>query len=248
MIQSESECLTNGGCSESPPPPLSRGTVTPSKYGAANCEADPGSPTSTRTVHPILDPHELMSRRLKLLAAIQAEMPEFARLVEARNHLSRQTELCRSFLETGQMQSEGQQRLEQVVQMREQLEAELNAQQLRLAEAGREMESLDSMAAALNAKLDKQSAALDKIAEPLAVRTRVAEEAMQPLISPKMSGDVGPSDRGMIDGPSSMQGSANAFAAGSEAKRADEPLVAPMSEGGMHTLNTPAQTCHNDGR
>ena len=66
---------------------------------------------------------------------------------------------------------------------------------------------------------------------------RVAEEALQPLASSKMSGDVAPSDRGMIDGPSSMQGSANAFVAGSEAKRADEPSVAPMSEGGMHTLN-----------
>ena len=34
-----------------------------------------------------------------------------------------------------------------------------------------------------------------------------------------------------------MQGSANAFAAGSEAKRADEPLAAPMCGGGMHTLS-----------
>ena len=129
MVQNEPECLTHGGCSETSPPPLSRGTVAPSKYGAANCEADPGPPTSTRTVHPILDPHELMSCKLKHLAAIQAEMSEFARLVEARNHLFRQAELCRSFLETGQM-SEGQQRLEQVVQMREQLEAEVNLQDL----------------------------------------------------------------------------------------------------------------------
>jgi hypothetical protein len=248
VVQNEPECLTHGGCSETPPPPLPRGTVTPSKYGAANCEADPGPPTSTRTVHPILDPHELMSCRLKHLAAIQAEMSELARLVEARNHLFRQTELCRSFLETGQMLSEGQQRLEQVVQMREQLEAEIIAQHLRLAEVGREIVSLnDRMAAALNAKLDMQSAALDKIAERLAVHTRVAEEALQPLIPPKMSGDVGPSDRGMIDGSSSMQGSANAFAAGSEAERADEPPVAPMSEWGMHTLEgTTADTVTAD--
>ena len=236
MIQSEPECLAHDGCCETPSPSLPRGSATPPKWGPANSEADSGQPTSTRTLHPILDLHELMSRRQKHLAAILAEMAEFARLVEARNHLSRQTELCRSFLETGQMQSEGQQRLEQVVQMREQLEAELNAQQLRLAEAGREMESLGSMAAALNAKLDKQSAALDKSVELMAALTRVAEEALQPLISPKTSGDVGPSDRGMIDGPSSMQGSANAFAAGSEATRADEPPVAPMSEWGMHTL------------
>ena len=195
MVQSEPECLTHGGCSETPPPPLSRGTVAPSKYGAANYEADPGPPTSTRTVHPILDPHELMSRRLKLLAAIQAEMSEFARLVEARNHLFRQTELCRSFLETGQMLSEGQQRLEQVVQMREQLEAELNAQHLRLAEAGREMESLGSMAAALNAKCGKLSAALDKSAEPMAALTRGAEEALQPLVSSVKRGNTGSCDR-----------------------------------------------------
>ena len=131
----------------------------------------------------------------------------------------------------------GQQRLDKIGQRMEQLAAALDAQQLRSIAAGRAMAALDDRIAALEAKLDKQSAALDKIAELLAVHTRVAEEALQPLISPKMSGDVGPSDRGMIDGPSSMQGSANAFAAGSEAKRADEPPVAPMSEGGMHTLN-----------
>ena len=100
------------------------------------------------------------------------------------------------------------------------------------------MESLDDMIiAALNAKFDKQSAALDKSVELLAVLTRVAEETLQPLVPPKMSGDAGPSDRGVTDGPSSMQGSANAFAAGSEPKRADVPPVAPMSELGMHTLN-----------
>ena len=66
---------------------------------------------------------------------------------------------------------------------------------------------------------------------------RVAEEALQPLAASKMSGDAAPSDRGMIDSPSCMQGSANAFVAGSEAKRADAPSGAPMSEGGMRTLN-----------
>ena len=125
-----------------------------------------------------------MNCRLELLAAIQAEMSEFARLVEARNHLCRQTELCRSSLETGQMLSEGQQRLDQVVQRREQLAAELDAQQLRLAAAGKEMESLDGrLAAALNAKFDKRSAALDKSEKLLAALTRLAEEALQPLVS-----------------------------------------------------------------
>ena len=124
MVQSEPECLTHGGCCETPPPPLPRGSATPSKCGAANNEADPGPPTSTLTVHPILDLHELMNCRLEHLAVIQAEiLSEFARLVEARNNLCRQTELCRSFLETGQMPFEGQQRLDRVVQRREQLAA-----------------------------------------------------------------------------------------------------------------------------
>ena len=120
------------------------------------------------------------------------------------------------------MPFEGQQRLDQVVQRREQLEADLNAHQLRLTAAGRVMESLDDrIKTALNAKFDKQSAALDKSVALLAVLTRVAEEALQPLVSPETSGDVGPCDRGVIDGSSSVRGSANAFAAGSEPKRAD---------------------------
>jgi hypothetical protein len=102
LVQNEPKGLTHGGCCEMPPPPLPRGSATPSKCGAANSEADSGSPTSTRSVHPILDPHELMNCRLEHLAVIQAEiLSEFARLVEARNNLCRQTELCRSFLETG---------------------------------------------------------------------------------------------------------------------------------------------------
>ena len=128
--KNEPEYLTHGGCCETPPPPMPRGSATPSKCGAASSEADPGSPTSTSSVHPILDPHELMNCKLEHLAVMQAEMSEFARLVEARDSLCRQTELCRSFLETGQMLSEGQQRLDQVVQRREQLAAELNAHQL----------------------------------------------------------------------------------------------------------------------
>ena len=95
----------------------------------------------------------------------------------------------------------------------------------------------DRIHAALNDKIDKQSAALDKLAELLAEHMRVAEEALQPLASSKMSGDAVPSDRGMIDSPSSMQGGAKAFAAGSEATRADGPSGTPMSEGGVHTLN-----------
>ena len=65
----------------------------------------------------------------------------------------------------------------------------------------------------------------------------MTEEALQPFASSKMSGSVVSSDRGMIDGPSPMQGSTNEFVAGSEAQHADEPSVAPMSKGGMHTLN-----------
>jgi len=59
-----------------------------------------------------------MNCRLEKLAAIQAEMSEFARLVEARGNPCRQTELCRSLLENDQTLPEGQQRLDQVVQRR----------------------------------------------------------------------------------------------------------------------------------
>ena len=243
VVQKVPECLTHGGCCETPPPPPPRGSAAPSKCGAANGEAAPGSPTSTRSVHPILDPHELMNCRLEQLAAIQAEMSEFARLVEARNNLCRQTELCRSLLENGQTLSEGQQRLDQVVQRREQLAAELNAQQLRLAAAGREMESLDDrLAAALNAEFDKRSAALDKSEKLLAALTRVAEEALQPLVSSEKRGNVGPCDRGAIVGSSSVQGSANAFVAGREPKRVDVPLGSTYEcRGHAHAV------CHDSG-
>jgi hypothetical protein len=236
MIQSEPECLAHDGCCETPSPSLPRGSATPPKCGPANSEADSGQPTGTRTLHPILDLHELMSCRDEHLAVIQADMLESARLIAVGNKLHRQAESCRSLLESGQMPLGGQQRLDKIGQRMEQLTAALDAQRLRSIADVRAMAALGDRIAALEAKLDKQSAALDKIAELLAVHTRVAEEAMQPLISPKMSGDVGPSDRGMIDGPSSMQGSANAFAAGSDDKRADEPPVAPMSEWDMHTL------------
>ena len=248
MVQSEPGCLAHGGCYDTPPPPLSRGTTTPSKYGAANCEADPGPLTSTRTVHPILDPHELMSCRLKHLVAIQAEMSEFARLVEARNHLFRKTELCRSPLETGQMLLQGQQRLDQVVQRRVQLAAEVNAQQLRLAEAGRVMESLDDrMAAALNAKFGKRSAALDKSVELLAVLTRVAEETLQPLAPPEKRGNAGPCDRGATAGSPCAQGSAIALVARREPKRNEGPSAAPVSGGGMHTLHVTSSDLADEG-
>ena len=238
MIQSEPECLAHDGCCETPSPSLPRGSATPTKCGPANSEADSGQPTSTRTLHPILDLHELKSGRDEHLAVIQSEMVELARLAEVGKKLRRQhVALASALTMTGQMLLGGQQRLEKIGQRIDQLAADINAQQLRLIAAGRAVLALNDRINAEYAKIDKQCAALDKHVELLAVHTRVAEEALQPLIPPKMSGDVGPSDRGMIDGPSSMQGSANAFVAGSEAKRADEPSVAPMSEGGMHTLN-----------
>ena len=237
MIQSEPECLAHDGCCETPSPSLPRGSATLPKCGPANSEADSGQPTGTRTLHPILDLHELMSRRVEHLAVIQAEMVALARLAEVGKKLRRQNVAQASALTlTGQMLLGGQQRLEKIGQRIDQLAADINAQQLRLIAAGRAVVALNDRIHAENATIDKQCAALDKHVELLAVHTRVAEEALQPLIPPKMSGDVGPSDRGMIDGPSSMQGSADAFAAGSDDKRADEPPVPPMSEWDMHTL------------
>ena len=79
VIQSEPECLAHDGSCEAPSPPLPRGSATPPKCGPANSEADSGQPTSTRTLHPILGPHELMSCRDEHLAVIQADMLESAR-------------------------------------------------------------------------------------------------------------------------------------------------------------------------
>ena len=192
MIQSEPECLAHDGYSETPSPSLPRGSATLPKCGPANSEADSGQPTGTRTLHPILDLHELMSCRDEHLAVIQADMLESARLIAVGNKLHRQAESCRSLLESGQMPLGGQQRLDKIGQRMEQLTAALDAQRLRSIADARAMAALGDRIAALEAKLDKQSAALDKIAELLAVHTRVAEEALQPLIPPKMSGDVGP--------------------------------------------------------
>ena len=90
MIQSEPECLAHDGCCETPSPSLPRGSATPTKCGPANSEADSGQPTSTRTLHPILDLHELKSGRDEHLAVIQSEMVELARLAEVGKKLRRQ--------------------------------------------------------------------------------------------------------------------------------------------------------------
>ena len=92
----------------------------------------------------------------------------------------------------------GQQRLETIGQRIEQLAADLNAQQLRLIAAGRVMAALNGRIHAEYAKIDKQSAALGKLAELLAEQMRVAEEALQPLASSKMSRDAAPSGRGDV--------------------------------------------------
>ena len=237
MIQSEPECLAHDGSCETPPPSLPRGSATPPKRGPANSEADPGQPTGTRTGYPTLDLHELVSRRAEHLAAIQAEIVELARLAEIDKKLRRHNKTCHSVLEAGQMLLGGQQRLDKIGQRIVQLVADLNAQHLRLIAARRVLAVLNGRIHAEYAKIDRQFAALDIHAELLAEQMRVAEEALQPLASSKMSEDAAPSDCGMIDSPSPMQGGAKAVMAGSEAMRADEPSGAPMSEGGMHTLN-----------
>ena len=166
----------------------------------ANSEAGSGQPTGTRVGYPTLDLHELMSRRVEHLAVIQTEMVALARLAEVGKELRGHNETCHSVLETGQMMLlGGQQRLETIGQRIEQLAADLNAQQLRLIAAGRVMAALNDGAHAGYVKIDKQSAALDKLAELLAEHRRLAEEVLQPLASSKMSGDAAPSDRGMID-------------------------------------------------
>ena len=82
IIQSEPECLTHDGRCETPPSSLPQGSATPPKCGPANSEADSGQPTGARTGYPILDLHELVSRRAEHLAVIQAEVVELVRLAE----------------------------------------------------------------------------------------------------------------------------------------------------------------------
>ena len=88
--------------------------MTLPKCGPANSEAGSGQPTSTRTAYPILDLHELMSRRVGHFAVAQAEILESARLIEVGKKLCRQEEACRSVLEAGQMLLGGQPRVHQI--------------------------------------------------------------------------------------------------------------------------------------
>ena len=118
MIQSEPGCLAHDGGCETLPPSLPRGSATPLKCGPADSEADSDQPISTRTAYPILDLHELKSRRVEHLAVVQAEMLESARLVAVGIKLHRQAETCRFSLESGQMLLGGQQRLDKIVSAR----------------------------------------------------------------------------------------------------------------------------------
>ena len=234
VAQKVPECPTHDGRCETPPSSPPHGSATPSKGRAANGQAFSGPPTSTRSVHPILDPHVIKYCRHEHLAVIQAEASKLARLAEARNNLSRQTEF-RRFLEKDQALSEGQQRLEQAVRTREQLAAELAAR-LRLAAPGKLSESLyDMTAIALNVTSDERSVALGKSVELLDALTRVAEETLQSPDYPRKRG-VGPCDRGTSAVSSSAQGGSNALATGCQPEHVGVLPAAPLSVGGVCTL------------
>ena len=98
---------------------------------AASGQSFTALPTSTRLLHPILDPHDARHCRLAQLAWTQAEAIKLARHAEARDHLTRQT-TSRRLLGKEQALCASQQRLEEIVHTREQFAAELAAR-LRLA-------------------------------------------------------------------------------------------------------------------
>ena len=183
VAQKVPECPTYDGRCETPPSSPPHGSATPPNGRTASGQAFFGPPTSTRSVHPILDPHVIKYCRHEHLAVIQAEASKLARLAEARDNLNRQTEF-RRFLEKDQALYEGQQRPEQAVRTREHFAAELAAR-LRLAAPGKRSEPLyDMTAIALNATSDERSVALGKPVKPRDVLTRVAVKTLQSRLSP----------------------------------------------------------------
>ena len=234
VVQKVPECPTHDGRCETPPSSPPHGSATPPKGRAANGQAFSGPSTSKRSVHPILDPHEIKDCRHEHLAVIQAEASKLARLAEARSNLNRQIEF-RRFLGKDQALSEGPQRLEQAVRTREQLAAELAARR-RLAARGKLSESLyDMTAIALNVTSDGRSAALGRSVELLDALTRVAEETLQSPDYYRKCG-VGPCDRGTSASSSSAQGGSNAPATGCQPEHVGVLPAAPLSVGGVYTL------------
>ena len=193
VAQKVPECPTYDEYCETPLFTPPHDSVSPLNGRTVSGQAFLGLPTSTRSVHPIMDPHEIKHCRHEHHAVIQAEASKLARLAEARDNLTRQTEF-RRFLEKDQALRAGQQRLDEPVRMREQIAAELAAC-LRLAVPGKQPEPpYNASSIALNATSDARAVALGMTVEPLDALTRVAEKTIQSDYSCQRA--VGTCDRG----------------------------------------------------
>ena len=117
---------------------------------------------------------------------------------------------------------------------REHFAAELAAP-LRLAAPGKRSEPLyDMTAIALNATSDEHSAALGKPDKPRDVLPRVAVKTLQPDYP--LTRVVGPCDRGTSAVSSSAQSGSNDVATGFQSEHVGVLPAAPLSAGGMCTL------------
>ena len=148
---------------------------------AASGQSFTALPTSTRLLHPILDPHDVRHCRLAQLAWTQAEAIKLAKQAEARDHLTRQT-TSRRLLGKEQALCAGQQRLEEIVHTREQFAAELAAR-LRLATPKAWPHTSNVATTAIDAPSNARSAAAGVAVESpddLDALTRGAEMMSQP--------------------------------------------------------------------
>ena len=90
VAQKVPESPTHGEYCEAPSLAPPHDSVSPLNGRTASGEAPFGPPTSTRSVHPIMDIHEIKHCRQERLAVIQAKASKLARLAEARDNLERQ--------------------------------------------------------------------------------------------------------------------------------------------------------------
>ena len=88
VAQKVPECPTNDENCETPLLTPLQGSAPTLDGRTASGQAPFGLPTSTRSVHPILGLHELMSSRDEHLAVVQADMLESARLIAVLNNLT----------------------------------------------------------------------------------------------------------------------------------------------------------------
>ena len=237
VAQKVSESPTHDEYCETPSLAPPHDSASPLNGRTASGEAPFGPPTSTRSVHPIMDLHEIKHCRQERLAVIQAKAPKLARLAEARDNLERQI-VFRRFLGKDQALRAGQQRPDETVRMREQVAAELAAR-LRLAVPGKQSEPLYNAAGtALNVTSDERGVALGKTVEPLDALTRVAEKTIQSDYSCERA--FGPCDRSTCAVSFSGRSGSHKNVIGCPSER-DDVLPAPPPVGwSVHTLQVTA--------